>query len=350
MKRLFLILWATLMLLALVSPQAEAKKVELLGAGATFPYPLYSKWFDVYHKKTGIKINYQAIGSGGGIRQIINRTVDFGASDAPMSEEELAKAPGKIVHIPTALGAVAVVFNVPGVKELKLTPEVLVNIFLGRIKKWNDPAIVALNPGVKLPKLSIMVAHRSDGSGTTYVFTDYLSKVSPEWAKRVGRGKAVNWPTGIGGKGNQGVAGIVLQIPGTIGYVEVSYAEQSHMAVAAIKNKAGNFIKPTLSAISAAANIDDIPDDTRCSLTNTEAPQGYPISAMTWLLVYQEQAYKGHSYEKAKALVNLLWWCIHEAQEYNEPLLYGRLPEMVVKKAERIIKSITYEGKPLLNQ
>ncbi len=347
MKRL-LILMSVMMLLALGISPAGAKKVQLLGAGATFPYPLYSKWFSVYHQKTGVKINYQAIGSGGGIRQIINRTVDFGASDAPMSDQELAKAPGKILHIPTALGAVAVVFNVPGVTELKLSPQVLVDIFLGRIKKWNDPAIKALNPQAKLPKLPIMVAHRSDGSGTTYVFTDYLSKVSPEWAKRVGRGKSVNWPVGIGGKGNQGVAGIILQIPGTIGYVEVSYAEQSKMAVAALKNKAGNFIKPTLSAISAAAKI-EIPDDTRCSLTDTEAPEGYPISAMTWLLVYQEQAYGNRSYERAKTLVDLLWWCIHEAQQYNEPLLYGRLPENVVKKAEKIIESITYKGTPILN-
>lgn len=324
-----------------------ASRLTLLGAGATFPYPLYAKWFDVYYKRTGVKVNYQAIGSGGGIRQLLARTVDFGATDAPMSDEELAKAPAKIVHIPMALGAVVVAFNVPGVKHLRLTPKVLADIFLGKIQYWDDPALKKINPRVHFPHLRIVVAHRSDGSGTTYNFTNYLAKVSPEWNAKVGYGKAVRWPVGLGGKGNAGVAGLIRQIPGCIGYIELAYAEKNHIPVAALRNKAGHFVFPTLKAISAAANI-DIPDDTRCSLTNTSAPDGYPITAMTWIIVYQEQAYNNRSYDKAKALVDLLWWCIHDAQNMNEKLLYGRIPEKVVHKAERILKGITYQGSPLL--
>ena len=339
-------LW--LALLFFFSGSAWAEKVSLLGAGATFPYPLYAKWFHVYHQKTGIKINYQSIGSGGGIRQILARTVDFGASDAPMNEEELAKAPGKILHLPMAIGAVAVAYNIPGVPSgIKLTPEVLADIFLGKIKKWNDPRIVELNPGIKFPNMKIIVVRRSDGSGTTYNFTYYLSKVSPEWKKRVGYGKAVRWPTGVGGKGNEGVAGFVKQLPGAIGYLELAYAEQNHLSVAAIRNRSGKFVLPNLKSISAAAKI-EIPPDTRVLLVDTDAPDGYPISAMTWILVYQEQAYGGRSYERAKALVDLLWWCVHEAQEYNEDLLYARIPENVVQINEKIIRSITYNGKPIL--
>ncbi|WP_456371335.1 phosphate ABC transporter substrate-binding protein PstS, partial [Thermodesulfatator atlanticus] len=311
------------------------------------PYPLYSKWFDVYYKKTGVQVNYQAIGSGGGIRQLLARTVDFGATDAPMKDSDLAKAPAQILHMPTTLGAVAIAFNVPGVTELKLTPQVLVDIFLGKITKWNDPAIKAINPGVKFPNLPIIVARRSDSSGTTYIFTDYLCKVSNEWCEKVGRGKSVRWPVGMGGKGNPGVAGLIKQIPGTIGYIEIAYAIKNHIPVAALQNKAGKFVKPTLEAISAAANV-DIPDDTRCSLTNTDAPNGYPISSFTWLIFYKEQNYNGRSYTRAKELAKLLWWCIHDAQKYNEKLLYGRLPAKAVEKAERIVKSMTYNGKPLL--
>ncbi len=337
----------TLAVLMMFTGGVWAARVTLLGAGATFPYPLYAKWFDVYYKKTGVKVNYQAIGSGGGIRQLLARTVDFGATDAPMSDEELAKAPAKIVHIPMALGAVVVAYNVPGVKELRLTPQALVDIFLGKITYWDDPILKKINPEIRFPHLHIMVAYRSDGSGTTYNFTDYLCKVSPEWKRRVGRGKAVRWPTGVGGKGNAGVAGLIRQIPGCIGYIELAYAAKNHIPVAALKNKAGHFVRPSLKAISAAANI-EIPDDTRCSLTDTSAPDGYPITAMTWIIVYQEQAYRNKPYEKAKALADLLWWCIHDAQDMNEKLLYGRLPEKVVKKAERILKGLTYQGAPLL--
>lgn len=332
----------------LLSGVSLAEKITLLGAGATFPYPLYAKWFHVYHQKTGIKVNYQAIGSGGGIRQILARTVDFGASDAPMNEEELAKAPGKILHLPMAIGAVVIAYNVPGVPSgMKLTPEVLADIFLGKIKKWNDPRITKLNPGIKFPNMKIIVVHRSDGSGTTFNFTYYLAKNSPEWKKRVGYGKAVRWPTGVGGKGNEGVTGYVKQLPGAIGYLELAYAKQNHLPVAAIRNRAGKFVFPTLESISAAAKV-QIPPDTRVLIVDTDAADGYPISAMTWILVYQEQAYGGRSYERAKALVDLLWWCIHEAQQYNESLLYARIPENIVKINEGLIRSITYKGSPLL--
>jgi len=339
-------LWLTMFFL--FSGVSWAKKLTLLGAGATFPYPLYSKWFYIYHQKTGVKVNYQSIGSGGGIRQILARTVDFGASDAPMNEEELAKAPGKILHLPMTIGAVVVSYNVPGVPSgLKLTPDVLADIFLGKIKKWNDPRITELNPGIKFPNMSIAVVHRSDGSGTTFNFTYYLSQVSSEWRKRVGYGKAVRWPTGIGGKGNEGVTGYIKQLPGSIGYIELAYAYQNKLPVAAIRNKAGNFILPSLKSISAAAKT-KIPPDTRVLIANTDAPDGYPISAMTWILVYQEQAYNNRSYERAKALVDLLWWCTHEAQQYNESLLYARLPENVVRINEKILRSITYNGEPIL--
>ncbi len=335
------------LLILFLSEAAVSGKVTLLGAGATFPYPLYSKWFHVYYQKTGVRINYQSIGSGGGIRQILARTVDFGATDAPMTEEEMAKASGKILHIPTAIGAVVISYNVPGVPSgIRLSAELLADIFLGKVKKWNDPRISKLNPKVKFPALPVIVVYRSDGSGTTFNFTYYLSQVSEEWKRRVGYGKAVRWPTGIGAKGNEGVTGYLKQLPGAIGYIELAYAKQNRLPVAALRNKAGNFVLPTLSSISAAAST-HIPPDTRVIITNTDAPEGYPIAAMTWLLVYQEQAYKNRPYERAKALVELLWWCVHEAQDYNEALLYARIPPNVVKIAEKIIKSITYKGKPI---
>jgi len=340
-------LWGVLLAWLFLSSVALAGKITLLGAGATFPYPLYSKWFYIYYRKTGVKVNYQSIGSGGGIRQILARTVDFGATDAPMNEEELSKAPAEILHIPMALGAVVISYNLPGLPSgLKLTSEVLAQIFLGEIKKWNDPRIAELNPGLRLPKLHIVVVHRSDGSGTTFNFTYYLAQVSPEWKRRVGYGKAVRWPVGIGGKGNEGVTGYLKQLPGTIGYIELAYAHQNHLPVVALRNKAGKFVLPTLKAISAAART-KIPPDTRVLITNTDAPEGYPLSAFTWILVYKEQAYGGRSLERAKALVDLLWWCVHQGQKYNESLFYARLPENVVHLDEKQLCSITYRGKPL---
>ncbi len=324
-----------------------SQSLVLTGAGATFPYPLYAKWFYVYEKITGVKVNYQAIGSGGGIRQLINRVVDFGGTDAFMSDKELSRSPAKILHFPTCLGAVVITYNLPGKPVLKLTPDIIADIFLGKIKKWDDSRIAKINPDVKLPNLDIVVIHRSDGSGTTFIFSDYLSKVSKEWKERVGRGKSLNWPIGLGGKGNPEVAALVKQIPGAIGYVELIYAGQNNMPVALIRNKSGHFIKPTMKSVSLAANI-SIPADTRISITNTDAEYGYPISSFTWIIFYKEQAYNGRSKKRAKALAELFWWMIHEGQKYNEKLLYSRLPEAVVKKAEAIIKDMTYNGKSVL--
>jgi phosphate transport system substrate-binding protein len=323
-----------------------AKGVELLGAGATFPYPLYSKMFYEYWELTGVKVNYQAIGSGGGIRQLINMTVDFGGSDAFMSDDELRKAPAKILHVPICLGAVVLTYNVPGNPILKFTPDLIADISLGKITKWRDKRIMEVNPEAKLPDMPIVVVHRSDGSGTTFIFTDYVSKVSTEWQKKVGRGKAVNWPVGLGAKGNPGVAGLIRQLPGAFGYIELVYALQNGMPAASIRNKKGRFVQPGVASTTFAAAV-PLPEDTRVSLVNTDAPEGYPISSFTWILVYQEQAYKKRSLEKALALVKLLWWITHEGQRYTEPLHYAPLPTQAVKKAEKIIKSITYNGNPI---
>lgn len=335
------------LILSIFSASTWAKGVELVGAGATFPYPLYSKMFDAYWRETGVKVNYQAIGSGGGIRQLMNMTVDFGGSDAFMNNDELAKAPAKILHIPICLGAVVLTYNLPGNPKLKFTPELIADILLGRIKKWSDRRIAEVNPVVGLPDIDIFVVHRSDGSGTTFVFTDYLSKVSREWERKVGRGKAVNWPGGLGAKGNPGVAGLIKQLPGTIGYVELVYAYQNGMPVASLMNKKGSFVRSSVASTTLAANV-PLPDDTRISLTNTDAPEGYPVSSFTWILVYKEQAYKARSMEKAKELVKLLWWMTHQGQKYTESLHYAPLPAEAVKKVEKINKSITYNGDPIL--
>ena len=323
-----------------------AKGVELLGAGATFPYPLYSKMFYEYWRATGVKVNYQAIGSGGGIRQLINMTVDFGGSDAFMSDEELRKAPAKILHVPICLGAVVLTYNLPGNPELKFTPDLIADIFLGKITTWSDKRIAEANPDVNLPDTAIAVVHRSDGSGTTFVFTDYVSKVSSEWEKKVGRGKAVNWPAGLGAKGNPGVAGLIKQLPGAFGYIELVYALQNRMPVASIRNKKERFVQPGIASTSFAATV-PLPEDTRVSLVNTDAPEGYPISSFTWILVYQEQAYKKRSTQKAEELSKLLWWMIHEGQRYTEPLHYAPLSAAAVKKAKNIIMWITYNGNPI---
>ena len=324
-----------------------AQAVELSGAGATFPYPLYSKMFYEYHKQTGDKVNYQSIGSGGGIRQLMARTVDFGASDAFMSDEELSKAPAPIVHIPMALGAVVVTYNIPDNPTLKLTSDIVADIYLGKITKWDDQRIKNVNPGVDIPHLNITVVHRSDGSGTTFIFSNYLAKISRDWKAEVGQGKALDWPVGIGGKGNEGVAGYVKQIPGAIGYVELIYTLQNNMPAALVQNKSGNFINPSLESVSLAANI-DLPDDTRIAITDTDAAQGYPISGFTWLLLYQEQSYGGRSAQQADESAKLAWWMCHQGQSYNEALHYAPIPKAAVAKAERILKSVTYQGKPIL--
>jgi phosphate transport system substrate-binding protein len=322
---------------------------ELTGAGATFPYPLYSKWMHSYNQKTGVKINYQSIGSGGGIKQITAQTVDFGASDAPMKDDELAAAPGKIVHIPTTLGAVVVAYNVDGLSEpLKLTPDTVAGIFLGDIKKWNDARLAADNPGTKLPDKDITPVYRSDGSGTTAVFTDYLAKISPAWKDKVGAGKSVKFPAGLGAKGNEGVAGQIKTSPGAVGYIELAYAKQTNQPYAHIKNAAGQFVDATEDAITAAAaaSANDIPADYRVSVTNASGAASYPIAAFTYLLVYED----AKDAAKGKTLAEFLWWAIHDGQEMGPPLHYAKLPPELVTKIEATLKGLKAGGRPALAQ
>src|SRR5580698_6413119 len=264
--------------------------ITIQAAGATFPYPLYSKMFDAYAQKTGVKVNYQAVGSGAGVQQLIAKTIDFGASDAFLSDADLKSAPAAIIHVPTCLGAVVLTYNIPGNPKLRFTPAIVAGIFSGTITKWNDASIKAANPKASLPDQGIFVVHRSDGSGTSFIFTEYLSKVSADWKTKVGTGKTVNWPVGLGGKGNPGVAGLIQQTPGSVGYVELIYALQNKMPMADLQNKAGNFVTPSLTSTSVAGNV-EIPSDTRISITNTDAAQGYPICSYTWLILYKEMHY-----------------------------------------------------------
>lgn len=320
----------------------------ILGAGATFPYPLYSKMFSEYNKVGGLKVNYQSIGSGGGIQQLTSKTVDFGASDAPLNGKQDSALPAPAIHIPMTAGAVVLSYNLPDVKDtLMLTPDIIAKIFLGEIKKWNDPKIAAVNKGVKLPATDIVVNHRSDGSGTTNIFTTYLTKVSKDWEAKVGKGSSVNWPVGLGGKGNEGVAGGVKQTPGGIGYIELAYAIQNNMAYAKVQNKSGNFITPSIASVSEAANI-TIPADAKVSLTNTDAANGYPISGLTWILVYKEQKYDNHSLDKATKMMKMLQWMVHDGQQYCAPLNYAPLSQNAAAVADAQLKSVTYDGKPIL--
>jgi phosphate transport system substrate-binding protein len=299
--------------------------------------------FDVYAKEYGVKVNYQAIGSGGGIRQLINKTVDFGGSDAIMREEDLKAAGAPVLHIPTCAGAVVVTYSLPNNPAVKFTPEVVADIFLGKIKKWNDQRILAVNPGMSLPPTDITVVHRSDGSGTTDIFSGYLSKVSEDWKEKVGGGTSLNWPVGLGAKGNPGVAGLVQQTPGSVGYVELIYALQNKMPFGDLRNKAGKFIRPTLAATGAAANI-KLPNDMKVSLTDTPAPDGYPIAGFTFIILYKEQKYGDRTEDKANTLIKLVWWMTHEGQKYGEPMQYAPLSRTAQEKTERIIKSVTYGG------
>ncbi|MCX7916922.1 MAG: phosphate ABC transporter substrate-binding protein PstS [bacterium] len=323
-------------------------QIEIVGAGASFPYPLYSKMFDEYYKTNGVKINYQSIGSGGGIKQLQAKTVDFAGSDAILSDEQLKTFDDNILHIPICLGAVAITYNVD-IKDLKFTPDIITDIFLGKITKWNDERIKKINPDKNLPDLSITVVRRSDGSGTTFVFTDYLSKVSNEWKEKVGSGTSVNWPVGIGGKGNEGVAGLIKQTPGAIGYVELIYALQNNLPVGIVQNKSGNFIKPSVETITEASDV-KLPEDMRITITNTENKNGYPISAFTYILVYEnlKKANEKMDYEKAKTLANLLWWMVHEGQTYTKPLHYAPLGKQATKNAEKLLKKLHFDGKILL--
>ena len=332
-------------LAALTAGAASAQN--LTGAGATFPYPIYSKWFDVYHEKTGIQINYQSIGSGGGIQQVKAGTVDFGASDAALSNDRLKEMPRKVIHFPTVAGAVAMAYNLQGFSgTLNLTPELIAGIYMGTITVWNDAKIAAANPGVTMPPAPILPIHRSDGSGTTNIFTTYLSLVSGQWKELVGANTAVSWPAGVGGKGNEGVAGLVRQTPGAIGYVELAYAKQNQLPVAHVRNKAGKFIEPSLPSTTAAvaAAADALAKDVRAPIANAAAPDAYPICGLTYLLVYQDQKDPA----RAKALANFIEWAIHDGQDLAEGLEYARLPEAVVKVNEASLKKLTAGGKPLM--
>lgn len=327
-----------LLCLALALP-SFGETVTLNGAGATFPNPIYQKWFSEYNKlHPDVQFNYQSIGSGGGIQQLLKGTVDFGASDGPMSDDQLSQAKGKILHIPTVLGAVVPAYNVPGVSgEIKFTGEVLANIFLGKISNWNDPAIAKVNPGVKFPNLPIIVVHRSDGSGTTFIFTDYLSKVSKEWETNVGKGTAVKWPPSIGGKGNEGVAGQVRQLPGAIGYIELIYAVSNNIPYGSVKNAAGEFLKASLDGVTeAAASVKSMPADFRVSITNAPGKGAYPISSFTWLLI----PVQSKDANKGKILANFLNWMVTDGQKMTNALAYAPLPASVAEKVQATIKQV----------
>ncbi len=313
--------------------------ITLNGAGATFPYPMYSKWFSEYNKlHPDIQFNYQSIGSGGGIRQVLAGTVDFGATDGPMTDEQLAQAKTKILHIPTVLGADVPAYNIPGVtEELKFTPELLANIFLGKITSWNDAALAKANPGVNLPNQPIIVIHRSDGSGTTYIFTDYLSKVSTDWKNQVGKGTSVKWPVGLGGKGNEGVAGMIRQMQGSIGYVELIYAVNNHIAYGSVKNAGGQFVKASLESVTAAAaSVKSMPADFRVSITNAPGKDAYPIASFTWLLIPTPSKDRA----KGKIIADFLNWMVEDGQKMTADLSYAPLPEGVEAKVKETIKQV----------
>src|SRR5215813_12713485 len=326
-------------LLACGLAATSSAQMTINGAGATFPYPIYSKWFDAYAKiDPSVRFNYQSIGSGGGQKQIMAQTVDFGASDGPMSDENLGKAPGKLLHIPTVAGAVVMTYNLPGNPNLKLDGPTIADIYLGKITKWNDPKITALNPGTNLPGEDIVVVHRSDGSGTPFIFTDYLSKVSPEWKQKAGNNTSVNWPTGLGGKGNEGVSGQVKQTPNTIGYVELIYAIQNKMPYADLKSAGGEFVKPTLDSVTAALAGATVPEDFRFSMTNSSGSGAYPIAGATWLLVYQQQK----DAQKGKKLVEFLKWAMTKGETMAKDLDYAPLPENVQQRVLKRIDEIKF--------
>jgi len=338
----------TTLLLVLMLGGSASAQLQLNGAGATFPYPMYSKWFNVYIQvDPQVRFNYQSIGSGGGIKQITEETVDFGASDGPMTDEQLRAAPGHILHFPTVMGAVVLTYNAEGLgKGLKLTPEAISGIFLGKITKWNDAAIAAENPGVSLPPRDIIVVHRSDGSGTSYIFTDYLSKVSRDWNNKVGKGISVSCPVGLGGNGNEGVTGLFKQTPFSLGYVELIYAQQNELPFADVKNASGRFVTPALDSVTsaAAAFADSMPEDFRVSITNAPSPDAYPISGMTWLLVYEKQK----DAAKGKALVRFLQWMMRDGQQQAAALHYAKLPAQVIAKEGVALQKVTGpDGAPL---
>jgi phosphate transport system substrate-binding protein len=333
MKKISLLVLAALVSAASVSAQL------INGAGSSFDKPAFSAWFDAYAATdSSVHFNYQAVGSGAGQKQLLSQTVDFGASDAPMTDDAMAKAPYKILHIPVVAGAVVVSYNLPGDPKLKLDADVLAGIFLGNVTKWNDPKIAALNPGTSLPDMTVVVIHRSDGSGTSFIFTDYLSAVSPEWSSKIGKSTSVNWPTGLGGKGNEGVAGQIKQLPGAIGYVELAYAEQNKLPFADLKNAAGNFITASPDAVSKAMATATIPDDFRFSMVNASGADSYPIAGASWILIYQKQAKP----ENGKKLVDFLKWAVTKGQKLSPSLSYAPLPENVQMRELKLLETVTY--------
>ncbi|MFN3412245.1 MAG: phosphate ABC transporter substrate-binding protein PstS [Exilispira sp.] len=347
-KKSIIFLFLSILLVITFSNLSAQSNIEITAGGATFPQPFYSKLFDIYFQLKGVKVNYQGIGSGGGIKGLTDKTMDFGATDAPMTAEEEKLAQNPILHFPTCLGAVVVIYNLPGNPNIRLTGDLIAKIFMGQITKWNDKEIAKVNPNVKLPNIQIIVTRRTDGSGTTYIFSEYLTKVSTSWASTLGTGKSLNWSQAtIGQKGNPGVAGFVTQTPGAIGYVELVYAIQNNIKYASVQNSSGNFIEPNLDSVSASADV-SIADDTKVSLTNTSAKNGYPISSFTWIILYAEQNYNNRSIEKVKAMLDLLWWMIHDGQKYAKELGYAPLPATAVKKAEAQLKKVTYNGVPVL--
>ena len=350
MRKLFIILLAVAIASCGNSKKnkdGKQSKVNIAAAGATFPLPFYNLAFKTYQQSTGATVTYGGIGSGGGIRSLKDKIVDFGGSDAYLSDQELAEMPGEVVHIPTCMGAVVIAYNLPEIKDLKLSGEIVADMYLGKITKWNDKAIQDLNPGLRLPDQDINPVYRSDGSGTTFVFSDYLSKVSGEWKEKIGAGKSLKWPTGLAAKGNPGVAGTVSQTPGAIGYVGSEYAFALNMPMAQMRNSSGNFIVPTTESISAAAS-GEIPADTRTMITNPSAPDAYPISCFTWIILYKEQAYADRSQAQAKATVDLLKWMLgQEAQALTTKVHYSPLPQGAVDNANALLNSVTYNGQPI---
>jgi phosphate transport system substrate-binding protein len=339
------ITWSSLAAAAVLAASPLAGQTSLTGAGATFPNPIYSKWFDTFHKQTGVQINYQSIGSGGGIKQYSEGTVDFGATDGPMNPDQMAAVQGEVLHLPTVMGAVVLTYNVPAVSgaKLKFDGQTIADIFLGKITKWNDARIAALNPGVSLPAADLIVVHRSDGSGTSYIFTDYLSKVSSEWKDKVGKSTSVNWPTGLGGKGNEGVTEQVKQSEGSIGYVELIYALANNLPYADVKNADGKFVEPSLESVTAAAASAKFPANTdfRVSITNAPGADSYPISSFTWLLIRP----KMKDAAKAKALKDFLKWMMTpEAQAMAADLKYAPLPKEVVAIEQARVSGLKWGG------
>lgn len=330
------------------SSDIDISKATITAAGATFPMPYYNMVFKMFTDSYGTQITYGGIGSGGGIRSLTDKVVDFGATDAYLEDAQLAEIQSEVLHIPTCIGAVVISYNLPGVDGLKLSNSLLEKIFLGEITKWNDPMITEYNPTLQMPSQNITVVYRSDGSGTTQIFSDYMSKISTKWAEKVGTGKALNWPAGIGAKGNPGVAGTISSTPGTIGYIGSEYSFSMQIQTALVENKAGNFVEPTIESISAAAK-GDIPNDTRVMLTNSDDPDSYPISGFTWIIVYKEQSYNKRSLQQATATVKLLDWLISgDAQSVAAKVHYAPIPDEAVTKAKNLLKSVTYEGKAIL--